>query len=176
MRSSRSRRLALVVLGPVALAPALALAGCAPSPSIEPPIRWSAGPQLVYGDDAVPAEVAAIGDVSIELDEGGVGAVSGAPLGDLAARPDGTICVEPAADGAFTGEIAWRVRSERSIEVAGAGGSMLLTSAPGRFDPDWSEVRIFPCGVERAYWRIGIACGSLGATLDERLGIRPCAD
>ncbi len=173
MPTSAASRGAAVVCSALALA--VGLAGCASAPGFTTPIRWSEGTQLVYGDaePQLPEPVAAVGELSIELGDGGRGAVRGIPRGTLSERPDGAICVDAIGEP-YSGEVRWRATSEWGVELAYDGGALLIQSAPGKLAEDWSELRIFPCGVERAYWRVGISCGSLGADRDAQLGLRRC--
>lgn len=172
MTSSRSA----VVLGAGVLA--FMLAGCASQASFETPIRWSVAPRLVdVGRESdIPREINAIGAISIELREGGKGQASGLPRGSLAKRTDGTICTEVADEAPYSGSITWKTHDSWGLEITYDGGNVLANSAPGVGANDWGELRVFPCNLDRGYWRIGIECGSLGAERDAVYGIEPCRE
>lgn len=174
MRSCMTRRSLTVVCAVSALA--LTLSGCAGEPAFETPIRWSVATKLVGAEreTRISSEIEAIDEIIIELNEGGKGQASDLPRGRLAERADGTICTEVTDEAPYAGSITWKPHDSWGLEIAYDGGSVLANSAPGVGGNDWGELRIFPCALESAYWRIGIECGPLGANADTAYGIEPC--
>lgn len=157
----------------------LLLTSCATSPEFTAPIRWSSASRLVNAESLGPLDPKYLdpNNIVIELEPNGTGSVENLPQGTIGKNPDGNLCLDVSEDGTYTGEITWQPRSEWSLDLRFADSEVILATNPGKFgSQDWGEVRIWPCNLGNAYWRIGVECGSLGDPHDEVYKLEPCTE
>lgn len=122
--------------------------GCTPAPEFTPPIQWKS-----QGYDL---------QMSVRLNEGGVGYVENLPIGTAQEGKYVGGCVNDSTER-YTGEMAWHSVSQYGVEITFPDSKYILGTGTGMFgDQDWSELRIAFCGDERDFWSLNIVCGKTG--------------
>lgn len=158
MHRSHSRAIGIIV---AIITCVLVLTGCARQPEFSPPIKWSRS-SLIHADrvESIEPKFTLPKHMSIELRDDGTGTVENFPQGTLGLTDDERVCLRVSDEGVYSGEIAWKVRTEYTLTITFGDTELVLSGATGRFGAqDWIEVRIKPCDVGPAYWRMVVEYG-----------------
>ena len=103
--------------------------------------------------------------MTLSLDPDGTGYAVGVPRGHQ--KMADNLCIEVTSDDRYDGKITWRQVSDYDFEITFPGSKYRIKDGPGKFLPDWTELRIFTCTPGPEYWTMDIRCAQPGLVLGD---------
>lgn len=144
MRSSSNRALFALL----AAAVLVSLTGCYPRLFTQSRI-WGGGHFYSEGSSNATAHNPRM---TLHLDPDGIGYAENIPKGNQKWSTNLCVDVDPATAEYYTGAVKWRKLSDFTFEITFAGYTYGVTDGPGKFQADWSEIRIYTCNWGPEYW------------------------
>ncbi len=163
MRTLRTR--AILVLA--ALAGVLSLSGCADNLFTQT-TEWKGG---TFYNEKKRLIQAPLGPMTLTLRSDGTGYAGGVPRGNQ--KESDNVCIELTSENRYDGRVTWRKVTDYRFEISFENSKYTLTDGPGKFLPDWTEVRIYTCTWGYEYWTMQLRCAQPGLVRGE---IPPCRD
>jgi hypothetical protein len=98
--------------------------------------------------------------MTLKLRPGGRGYAVGIPRGHQK-RAD-NLCIEVTSEDRYDGRITWRMASDYDVEITFPGSTYRVSDGPGKFLPDWTELRIYTCTPGPEFWSMQLRCAYPG--------------
>lgn len=112
-----------------------------------------------------------LGPMTLKLRTDGTGYAVGVPRGHQ--KESDNVCIELTSENRYDGRVTWRKVTDYRFEISFENSKYTLTDGPGKFLPDWTEVRIYTCTWGYEYWTMQLRCAQPGLVRGE---IPPCRD